>query len=424
MKRFFLFFSLLLPSMAQVSQKDLDSFEKVWTIINEKHWDLKGTGVDWNQIHDKYLPLAHESQTLSELRQVIRDMIHELGQTHFGLLQAEQFNALHELEAKLALGSGVPAFLVEIVENRIMVVKDLGTGTNPNLPPGTEIKSVRGVKSEDIVSGLMKAYRDSQQADLYKNRVLQSYLSGSPGGSLPLEVIMPGGEKVVSKDVPLHTPAGISQTLGDLPPMTFNFNRSVLDDHIGLISFNIFLFPLTKQFPEALEYFKNCKGLIIDLRGNGGGIGFLASNLAGYLFKEKGKLGTMYSKDSEINFPVLPRSKTWDKPLAIIINGGSASTSEIFAAGIQDLGRGKVFGTTSAGAALPSFIEPLPNGDLFQYAFASYRSVKGRYLEGNGVQPDLATPHTLEMLRQGKDASIEAAKEWILKTYREKKNEK
>ncbi|PIE03091.1 MAG: hypothetical protein CSA81_04080 [Acidobacteria bacterium] len=413
MKIFLLLTLFSLPVFPKDSQIDLASFEKVWKMINDKHWDLKSTGVNWQDIHDQYYPRAKKAQTRAEMRTVINEMISELGQTHFGLLQYEAFEELEELRDKLYFPNGTVDFIVELVEGRMMVTRPLHLDKPGSLPVGTEILSIRNIPVKEIVTALSKTFQQSSQKGLYTTRECQSYFSGTPGESLPLTVKLPNQKTETAKDVPLFQPTGISQQMGDLPPMVFQFESAVIEQNIGLISFNIFLFPLTQAFPAALKKLEHCDGLIIDLRGNGGGVGFLASNLAGYLFAERGKLGTMYSKDSEINFPILPRPNPWNKPLAIIIDSGSASTSEIFAAGIQDHKRGRVFGTQSAGAALPSFIERLPNGDRFQYAFASYLSVKGRYLEGNGVTPDTPTPHTYADLIQGQDAAIEAAVNWI-----------
>jgi len=95
------------------------------------------------------------------------------------------------------------------------------------------------------------------------------------------------------------------------------------------------------------------------------------------------------------------------------VDGGSGSTSEIFAGGMKDLKRARIFGTRSAGAALPSVIEKLPNGDGFQYAIANYISEGGKPLEGVGVIPDVEAAPTREALLQGKDPAVEAAVRWI-----------
>jgi carboxyl-terminal processing protease len=121
----------------------------------------------------------------------------------------------------------------------------------------------------------------------------------------------------------------------------------------------------------------------------------------------------MKTRDTEVKFVVSPRAETFKGPVAILIDGLSASTSEILAGGLQGLGRARVFGSQSAGAALPSAIEKLPNGDGFQYAFANYVSEGGGVLEGSGVTPDVELTPTRAQLLEGKDPVLEAAVEWI-----------
>jgi carboxyl-terminal processing protease len=99
----------------------------------------------------------------------------------------------------------------------------------------------------------------------------------------------------------------------------------------------------------------------------------------------------------------------------VIVDGMSASTSEIFAGGLKDLGRAKIFGERTAAAALPSLIEKLPNGDGFQYAVANYVSEGGKPLEGIGVTPDMPVRVTREALLTGHDPALDAALEWIEK---------
>jgi len=110
---------------------------------------------------------------------------------------------------------------------------------------------------------------------------------------------------------------------------------------------------------------------------------------------------------------VNPRFPSYRGKVAILVDGSSASTSEIFTGGMQDLKRARVFGARTAGAALPSFIERLPNGDGFQCATADYVSESGKRLEGAGVIPDVEAAPTRELLLAGKDAALDAALNWI-----------
>jgi carboxyl-terminal processing protease len=114
-----------------------------------------------------------------------------------------------------------------------------------------------------------------------------------------------------------------------------------------------------------------------------------------------------------IRFVIFPRPEVYSGPVAILVDGFTASTSEIFAGGLQDLKRARIFGERTAGAALPSQIERLPNGDGFQYAMANYISESGLQLEGHGVTPDAVVPLDRKALAEGRDAVVEAALKWF-----------
>ena len=102
-----------------------------------------------------------------------------------------------------------------------------------------------------------------------------------------------------------------------------------------------------------------------DLRGNPGGLGGMAHGIAGVLEKEQTSLGTMHQRAGYVRFAVFPQANPYLGPVVILTDGGSASTSEIFAAGLQELARAVVVGERTAGAALPSFFQRLPTGALF-----------------------------------------------------------
>ncbi len=157
-----------------------------------------------------------------------------------------------------------------------------------------------------------------------------------------------------------------------------------------------------------------CDGFIVDLRGNPGGIGIMAMGMAGWFIAQPDqKLGTLFMRDTKLNFVVNPRAATFAGPLAILVDGTSASTAEIMAEGLKDLGRARIFGTHTAGAALPSVFEKLPDGDGFQYAIANYISEGGKPLEGLGVTPDVEKPISREALLAGQDPARDAAVAWI-----------
>jgi hypothetical protein len=200
---------------------------------------------------------------------------------------------------------------------------------------------------------------------------------------------------------------------GNLPEMRVVFESRALEGGDGYIRFNEFLDPgsIMPKFQAAVKGFSKAPGIILDLRGNPGGIGIMAMGVAGFFVDKEGqKLGEMKTRDTTLKFVIFPRPEVYSGPLAILLDGHSASTTEILAGGLQDLGRARIFGTRSAGAALPSDIIRLPNGDGFQYAQASYTSVNGKTLEGNGVTPDVVVEQDEQTEH---DLVIEAAEKWI-----------
>src|SRR5437764_14707691 len=91
------------------------------------------------------------------------------------------------------------------------------------------------------------------------------------------------------------------------------------------------------------------------------------------------------------------------------MDDGSASTTEIIDAGLQEAGRAYVVGNSTLGAALPSSIERLPGGAVMQYIVADFRTPKGVLLEGRGVQPDRRVVETRAGLKSGRDPVLDAA---------------
>jgi carboxyl-terminal processing protease len=136
----------------------------------------------------------------------------------------------------------------------------------------------------------------------------------------------------------------------------------------------------------------------------------MANGIAGFLVNEQASLGVMKMRGAELKFLAFPQDGAFTGPVAVLIDRNSASTSEIFAAGLQELGRGVVVGDRSAGAALPSYIIDLPGGALLQFAAADFVTPKGFRIEGNGVTPDIPVALTAETLLAGEDAPLQAAR--------------
>jgi carboxyl-terminal processing protease len=193
------------------------------------------------------------------------------------------------------------------------------------------------------------------------------------------------------------------------------FEAKRLAGGLGYIRFNMFMMPAMGKIRAALREFHDAPGIIFDLRGNLGGIGALAAGIVGLMETRQTSLGVSRTRSENLNLVVYPQARPYTGPMAVLIDGGSGSTTELFAAGLQELRRAVIVGERSAGAALPSNFMKLPTGALFQFAFAELRTPSGALLEGRGVPPDVEVKHTRASLLAGHDAQLEAAIEELLK---------
>lgn len=142
---------------------------------------------------------------------------------------------------------------------------------------------------------------------------------------------------------------------------------------------------------------------------------------AGHFLSEPKTLGTMRTRGEEMRFAANPRRvsaagapvEPFGGPLAIVVDGLSASTSEMFAAGLQALGRARVFGERSAGQALPAIATRLPTGDVLMHVVADFVAADGSRIEGRGAVPDEMVPLLLADVLAERDAPLAAALGWI-----------
>jgi carboxyl-terminal processing protease len=401
-------------------QLDIDSFERVWTTIRDRHWEKKPGGLDWQAIHDEFRPRIERAQSIDEVRALLREMLGRLHQTHFGILPGDVYNALGPA-GDAAAGDGSPGIDLRILDGQAVVTRvDPGSpAERAGVKPGWIVLSVNSLPFAPAIEELAS---DSTLIELTRTRALLARLNGPVGGKTKAS-FLDGAEATVSLELSLAEPRGQSSSFGNLPPMHVWFESKTFESKTigstGYIAFSEFLdLPrVMTSFGAAVTACKACTGLVIDLRGNPGGIGGMALGMAGYLVeKPDQRLGAMYTRDTTLNFTINPRLPTFQGPVAILLDACSASTSEIFAGGLKDLGRARVFGTRSAAAALPSTIERLPNGDGFQFAIANYISEGGQPLEGIGVPPDEEVKLTREALLAGRDPVIEAALSWIARS--------
>jgi carboxyl-terminal processing protease len=390
-----------------------EAFEKVWNTVNEKHYDPSFGGVDWRKVRESYLPKAMAAKTDEELHAVLRKMLSELKLSHYGIYP-------RDLASRISGNAGIGVEL-KMIDGQPVVyrVEPGSTGAAAGLKPGLVVQKVDGKTVAELLKPLEASLAERQLSDrmktLYRERTTSAFITGAVDTKVTVEVQSDKGSSMTVTAVRKAFTGEMSQAIGNFPAQRVEFESKLLDNNIGYIRFNMWVIPQLPKIRAAIREFANARGIIFDLRGNPGGVGGMAPGVAGNLTDRQISLGSMTSRESSVNFIAYPQQQPFAGPVVILTDYGTGSTSEVFAAGMQEIGRATIIGETSAGAVLPSVFDTLPTGAIFQYAISDYRSPKNVLIEGRGVVPNIKVLQTRADLLAGRDPQLEAAVKQILK---------
>jgi carboxyl-terminal processing protease len=423
---------------------NLATFDRAWSLIADTHWDPTLGGLDWNAVRDELRPEAAAAANDRELREVIEDMASRLGQSHFGILpdaspdagapgeQAEGLpgcspaasEAIFAAMERRQSAAGGPGIELRLLTRDQVVVTRVDPGAPADLAgvrTGWRLLAIDGVELEPSLRCIRHV-----DDDAFRQQIEVSWLDGLLGGPIGTEVRV-RFDRGPKPDLVLQRtpPPGDVVRFGNLPPSSLHFERSLVETplraRVEVVRFNIWLPPVATEFEKSMADLRAADGIVIDLRGNPGGVSAVAQGVAGHFVADTISLGTMKGRRDQLELVAPPRRVARDGtpvepylgPLAILIDEGSASTSELFAAGLRDHRRARLFGSPSAGAALPAVMDRLPNGDVFLHASMDYIRPNGERVEGRPIVPDVTTTLRRADLRAGRDAALQAALAWI-----------
>lgn len=407
------------PTAGGVNALWQETFDICWQKVRDTHYDPTFGGVDWEQVRRKYEPRLVTLRNDAELHRMLQAMLSELGQSHFNVIPPEAVLP-DENRADMSAGIGID---LRVIDDRVVISRvDKGsTAAAAGLRPGFIIDGIGSRDLDTIKAQLASSTEPEERKRLWLIRRIMAEIGGAPETTVRI-VYLDSREQRAEAVIRRERLKGeLSPPIGNFPPQYTEFESARLPGNIGYIRFNIFTTPVMQKIRNAMKGFSGSEGgsngpvagIIFDLRGNPGGVGGMASGIAGMLTTETGSLGSMKMRTSELKFAYFPQQNAFTGPVAILIDGFSASTSEIFAAGLQETGRAAIFGEKSMGAALPSYIFKLPTGALLQYAIADFKTPKGVLVEGRGVVPDLEIKLDRASLLAGRDSQFEAAIDYI-----------
>ncbi len=402
------------------------TFDSLWSMVRNTYVDTAFVSSRWMAVRDTLRPRAEGIREKRALDALLHDAVARIPDSHFYIIPA---HVATEETAGSSDGRGSTGLQVRIAEGNVVAWKvDAGSAAaRAGISAGQRIARMGGRDTDSAlkrVNALPEVGRPRALASMLQG--LNALLAPSSGDTATLFVAA-NGVKPVRKTLVAGPALGLVSQFGNLPPLAGHVTAmrvpaGAAGECVGVIGFNIWLPALTPELERAVDSVRSCAGVVIDLRGNPGGVGAMVMGFGGYFVDSTRSLGTMRTRQVSLNFVINPRTSrpdgrtvaTYSGPMAILVDPMTASTSEIFATGMQRIGRARVFGERSAGAALPALMERLPSGDVFVHAVADFTDPRGQRVEGAGAVPDEMVPLSVGELSAGRDGPLDAAISWIL----------
>jgi carboxyl-terminal processing protease len=383
-------------------------FEEVWKAVNEKYYDPKFNGTDWNAVHDRYRPLVDAVQTDAEFYDLLSLMVGELRDAH---TRVRSPRGRQERKNLQATSVGVRVYEVENTPVVFSVTPD-SDAARAGVTAGMVVRTVNGQPISEAVAKARREVGTSSSERATRILSYQKVIAGEPDTALKLGLERADGGADFEVTLTRRSVSAAPQ-----------FEARMLPSGYAYIKFNRFLSPVNKLIKEALIKFKNAPGLILDLRSNGGGDGELGGQIAGYFFNDKTAFATLITRTGKppsalFGLIKIPKDfkagkkggQLYSNPVVILINEATGSTSELFASAMQEHNRAEIVGTQSCGCVLGILnYKQLKGGGDLAISEIGFITSKGNTLQGNGVTPDKTIVLSIKNLQTGRDIALEEA---------------
>lgn len=359
---------------SQVSPQKL--FDHTWQVIKNEYYDPNFNKQYWVRWKNHY---RGKIKTEEDAKVAIDTMLESLDDPYSRFLTKREF-----AEQNNSITSKISGIGVNIVNEsgkiRIINVMENTPAQFADLKVGDIIVAVDGIKTSGLslaeVSNLVKGPINSfVSIDILRDK----------------EAVK---KKIIRKEIAIKTV------------------KSSMDKNIGYIQLASFISTSTpNEFLEALENTDDAEGLIIDLRGNTGGLlpnAVFISNL----FIPKGKIVSIVGRNG-YHYDIMAQDTNVNinKPIILLVDGASASASEIFSGAMKDYHRAKLIGTKTYGKGMVQKIIPMPNETGLNLTVAKYLTPKGKDINKLGINPDVELPLKKSDITSKYDAQLEKAKD-------------
>jgi carboxyl-terminal processing protease len=345
--------------------------EEVWQIVNFSYVDSTFNKKDWNAIRKKYVTKANY-KTDAEAYKGVREMLKTLGDPYTQFLDKKEYRDMQLDTAGNLIGVGIQ--LTQDPKTKQLVV----------VSPIEDTPAAKaGIISKDVIIKI----DDKSTKGMDVNKAV-SLIRGQENTSVIL-TIKQGNQiirhKLLRQKIEIH-------------PVKAEYRPNDLGG-IGYIRLNQFSANAPDEMSAAIRKMeaKKVNGYVLDLRGNPGGLLYGAIDIArmwmnkGIIVSTKNRAGGCDGRSADCK-QAADGSALTDKPLVVLVDGGSASASEILSGALQDNKRAQLVGSKTFGKGLVQAVRPLRDGSGLKVTIAKYFTPSGKDINKQGIKPDVNVP--------------------------------
>ena len=350
------------------SSKSLASFrgspkelvDEVWQIIDKSYVDGTFNQVDWKAVRNDYLNRTYSSD--EEAYKAIREMLKKLDDPYTRFMNPEEFKNMQVETSGELTGVGIQLTQDEKTKKLVVIspIEDTPAFT-------------AGILAKDIISKI-----DGKSTEGMDTNQAVSLIRGQVNTEVTLTILRETKEidfKLKRAKIEIH-------------PVRKSVQKSPIGE-VGYIRLNQFSANAASEMRSAIKDLEQKKvtGYILDLRSNPGGLLYGSIEIARMWLKE-GTIVSTVDRVGEADRQTANKVELTDKPLVVLVDGGSASASEILSGALQDNKRAVLVGTKTFGKGLVQSVRGVGNGSGLAVTIAKYFTPNGTDINHAGIEPD------------------------------------
>ena len=353
-------------------------FDKTWKVINREYYEPSLNNQNWYRWKEHY---RNKIKTDEDARVAIDTMIASLNEPYTRFMPKKDFEDLTTSITSKIYGIGVNIYSnagkIEIFNVMPATPADFAQLKQGDIITAVNGKDINGMNVSDVAAIVRGPENSVVELTILRNNKKLT-------------------KKIKRKEIKIKS-----------------VKSSILDNHIGYIQILSFMSGTTpNEFLEALENTKNTDSLILDLRGNTGGLLDNAVFIADMFINNGTIVDIIYRNGYKKSIKAQDEHLGMQKPVVVLVNGASASASEILSGALKDTHKATLVGRKTFGKGLVQKVVPLPNQTGVNVTIARYLTPNGTDINKLGIKPDIEVGNEFELfVGNQKDEQLEKAKE-------------